>query len=269
MNLPGESTSHDVDNLSLLASDDDPRSYKEAMARADAPLWKTSIGDELQSLKDHNVWTLIPRSQVPPGRKIIPSKIHFATKRDFENVITRHKSRFVAKGFAQIPGIDFTKTYAPVARLESMRAILHIGAAMNWDIHQMDIKTAFLHGDLKEAIYMEQPEGGKEEGKEDWVCLMHKSLYGLMQGARNWNEKLNNIMVKELGFQRLAVDHCVYTRTTVDGVSILAVHVDDMCATASTTQEMSRLKADLARFFDLVDLGEVKWLLGIGITSVV
>lgn len=87
-----------------------------------------------------------------------------------------------------------------------------------------------------------------------------------MQGARNWNEKLNNIMVKELGFQRLAVDHCVYTRTTVDGVSILAVHIDDICATASTTQEMSRLKADLACFFDLVDLGEVKWLLGIGIT---
>ena len=84
--------------------------------------------------------------------------------------------RVVAKGFAQKPGIDYTDTYAPVARMESTRAILHIGASLDWEIHQMDIKTAFLHGNLKEEVYMEQPEGMKEPGKESWVCYMHKTL---------------------------------------------------------------------------------------------
>ena len=259
-------TSLTFEDYVLLASDDDLKTYKEAMARSDAELWEVSIGDELKSMKDHNVWMLIPRSSVPPDQKIIPSKIHFATKHNSENVVTRHKSCFVAKGFAQIPGIDFTETYAPVTRLESMCAILHIGANLDWEIHQMDIKTAFLHGDLKEEIYMEQPEGAKECGKEDWVCLMHKSLYGLMQGARNWNVKLNNVMVNQLGYHRLAVDHCVYTRSTTEGTSMIAVHVDDMCVAASSPTEMARLKSDLGKCFDLVDLGEVKWLLGIGIT---
>ncbi len=86
--------------------------------------------------------------------------------------IVRHKVRVIAKGYAQKPGIDYTDTYAPVARMESTRVILHITASLDWEVHQMDIKTAFLHGNLKEEVYMEQPEGMKEVGKENWVCYM-------------------------------------------------------------------------------------------------
>jgi hypothetical protein len=251
-------------DLTLLSSDNDPKDFKDAMSHADTAEWRTSIGEEVQSLKDHNVFTLIPRKEVPVGRKVIPSKAVFHYKLDESGNVARRKSRIVAKGFAQKPGIDFNETYAPVARMESMRTVLHIGATHDWDIHQMDIKTAFLHGELEEEIYMEQPAGAKEPGKEDHVARLNKTLYRLMQAAREWNKRLNAAMV-EMGYVRITVDHCVYTRMTKVGTSIVAVHVDDMVATASTAEEMMNLKADLRKVFDLVDLGEVQWLLGMGV----
>ena len=174
--------------------------------------------------------------------------------------------RVVAKGFAQKPGIDYMDTYAPVARMESTRAILHIAASLDWEIHQMDVKMAFLHGDLKEEVYMEQPEGMKEPGKESWVCYMHKTLYGLMQAARAWNLRLHCAML-DIRYVRITADHCIYMREGIDGSSIVAIHVDDMCTAASNMAEMAKLKEQLGKFFSLVDLGELKWLLGISITQ--
>ena len=172
----------------------------------------------------------------------------------------------IAKGFAQKPGIDYTDTYVPVAHLESTRTILHISASLNWEIHQMDVKMAFLHGDLKEEVYMEQPEGMKESGKESWVCYVRKTLYGLMQAARAWNLCLHHTML-DIGYVCTMADHCIYMHKTLEGSSILTIHVDDICATASSTTEMVKLKVQLGQFFNLVDLGELKWLLGITITQ--
>ena len=92
----------------------------------------------------------------------------------------------VAKGYSQVEGIDYTNTYAPVARMESMQTLLHVSALLDWEIHQLDIKTTFLHGDLEEEIYMEQLEGCQEPGKEDWVCKLNKTLYGLKQAGCGW-----------------------------------------------------------------------------------
>ena len=149
--------------------------------------------------------------------------------------------------------------------MESTRAILHIGASLNWEIHQMDVKTAFLHGNLKEEVYMEQPEGMKEPGKESWVCYMHKRLYGLMQDARAWNLRLHCAMI-DIGYIRITADHCIYMRKGTEGSSIMAIHVDNICVAASNRAEMAKLKEQLGKFFSLVDLGELKWLLGISIT---
>ena len=244
--------------------DSDPRTYREAMARDDKPLWEASMKEELDSTTSHGVWELVPCSQVPVDKRVIPSKWVFLIKRDESGIPKRHKSRIVAKGFAQRPGIDYTDTYAPVARMESVRMVLHIGAAMDWDIHQMDIKTAFLHGKLEEEVYMEQPEGCAEKGKENWVCRLKKTLYGLVQSPRMWNTRLNKVMV-EIGYQRNSADHCVYVRTSKNGTSIVTIHVDDLCIASSTPEEMKQLKTDLGKFFDLVDLGEVRFLLGIAI----
>jgi hypothetical protein len=170
-------------DLLMLSSNDDPQDYKDAMSRPDAADWTKSIAEELASFKAHNMWTLIPRSEILIGHKVIPSKAVFHYKLDESGNVARHKTRIVAKGFAQKPGIDFNDTFTPVACMESMRTILHIGMALNWDIHQMDVKTTFLHGNLEEEIYMEQREGGKEKGREKFFVRLNKTLYGLMQAV--------------------------------------------------------------------------------------
>src|SRR5882672_6768893 len=248
-----------------LNDEDDAISYRDAFLRPDAPQWQAAYEDEMKSLRKHKVWDLIPHMQIPAGRKVIPSKPVFHYKWDSNGNIIRHKVRVVAKGFAQKPGIDYTETYAPVPRMESTQVLLHIGASLDWEIHQMDVKTAFLHGDLEEEVSMEQPEGMKERGKEDWVCYMRKTLYGLMKAARAWNICLHHAML-EIGYVHISADHCIYMRNTTSGSSIVAIHVDDMAAAASNKAEMAKLKEQLGNFFGLLDLGELKWLLGMAVT---
>ena len=166
-------------NEMLGVAEDDPQNYQEATQAYDAAEWETSYDDELESMKHHGVWTLIPRSEIPEGCHILGSRTIFLCKRDENNNVSRHKTRIVAKGYSQIEGIDYTDTFSPIAHLESVRTVLDIAASLDWEIHQFDIKTAFLHGDLTEDIYMEQPEGRKVRGKETWVCKLHKSLYAL------------------------------------------------------------------------------------------
>src|SRR5882672_9845380 len=129
----------------------------------------------------------------------------------------------------------------------------------------MDIKTAFLHGNLEEEVYMEQLEGMKEPGKESWVCYMKKTLYGLMQAAWAWNLCLH-CAILDIGYVRISANHCIYMHDSPTGQSIIAIHVDDMCAAASNKTEMAKLKEQLGKLFSLIDLGELQWLLGIAIT---
>ncbi|HEV7737689.1 MAG TPA: reverse transcriptase domain-containing protein, partial [Chlamydiales bacterium] len=239
-------------------------SWREAAASDEAEQWQAAYREEMESLKKHNVWTLIPRHQVPKGRKIIKSKPCFVRKKDENGKVVRHKVRVVAKGFTQVAGIDFNETFASVARMESMRTLLHIGAIQDWEIHQMDVKTAFLHGELEEELYMEQPEGMKEPGKENWVAVLNKSLYGLRQAGRRWAKKLQKSMIEE-GFTQISVEHSLYIRKTETGTSMVAVHVDDMAVAASSKEEITRLAKDLNKHFEIVDLGPIKWLLGIAI----
>ena len=135
------------------------------------------MGEELALLKEHHIWTFIPHHQDPSGKQVIPLKFVLQYKLDENGDISCHKFHVVVKCFAQCPGIDYNETYAPVAWMESMHTVLHVGTTLDWDIHQMDVKTMFLHGNLGEEVYMEQLEGGKEPGMEDWVCWLDKMLY--------------------------------------------------------------------------------------------
>src|SRR5467141_2230565 len=199
-----------------LSNEDNPISYRDAFSRSDALQWQSAYEDEMKSLCEHKVWDLIPHAQIPAGRKVIPLKPVFNYKWDSNGNIIRHKVRVVAKGFTQKPGIDYTETYAPVAHMESTRVLLHIGASLDCEIHQMDVKTAFLHGDLEEEVYMEQPKGMKEPGKEDWVCYMCKTLYGHMEAAHAWNIHLHRAML-EIGYVCISTDHCIYICNTQSG----------------------------------------------------
>ena len=226
-------------------TDDDP-SWREALASPEREYWIAGAREELRSLRDLQVFVLVPRSEIPRGKRVLKGKLVCKRKRDDTGKITRYKVRYVAKGYAQQPGIDFTKTTAPTVRLESLRSILHLAASLRWDIQHFDIKTAFLHGVLAEdeTAYMEQPPGFEAPGKEEWVMRLMKSIYGMRQAGRRWNQTFHKA-VSELGFARVPCDWCVYIRRTPNGTVIFAVHVDDIFSIADPPEENARFRDQL------------------------
>jgi hypothetical protein len=237
------------------------------LASPEREYWIAGAREEIQSLEDLKVFVLVPRSAVPRGQRPLRGKLVCKRKRDDAGNIVRYKVRYVAKGYTQRFGIDYDKTTAPTARLESFRSILHIGAALDWDIQQYDIKTAFLHGVLPESetMFMEQPPGFEVLGKEDWVMRLMKSIYGMKQASRVWNQTFDKA-VQEWGFNRIPCEWCVYHRRSELGTVIFAVHVDDIVSIASNAAENDRFKADLRSKWKISDLGEAKFALGIAIS---
>lgn len=249
-----------------LSFDDDPKSWAEAQRSDDAEKWLEGYKEELQSLKDMGVYKLIPRSSVPSGTPIRKGKPVFRAKRDENGVIARYKVRLVFKGFEQIFEKDYTSTTSPTARMESWRILLHIAAALGWDIQQIDVKTAFLYGLLpdNEIQYMEQPSGFEEPGKEDHVWVLQRALYGMKQAGRIWNQTLNDAMIG-WGFTRLSSESCIYFRCLMTGIVIAAVHVDDFVSIADPPSENKRFKEQMETVWTISSLGEAKFVVGIAI----
>ena len=165
----------------------DPESYAEAMASHDTPFWREAIDDEMHSIMSNNIWIL---SDLPPGCKSIGCRWIFRKKLKSDGTLDKYKARLVAKGFTQLKDIDYFDTFAPVARMTSIRLLIALAAIHSLVIHQMDVKTAFLNGDLDEEVYMKQPKGFVVPGQEHKVCKLLKYLYGLKQAPKQWNEKL-------------------------------------------------------------------------------
>jgi len=188
-------------------------------------------------------------------------------KCDDSGKVSCYKVHYVTKGYVQQYGIDFEKTTAPTARLESFRLVLHLAASLDWDLQQFDIKTAFLHDILppEETAYMEQPPGFEEPGKEDWVWQLQKSIYGMKQASRIWNQTFHKT-VKSWGFKRMRNEWCIYHRSSATGTTIFALHVDDIIVTSSSVDETNRFKAELWSQWEISDLGPAKFALGIAIT---
>ncbi|GMG17823.1 unnamed protein product [Phytophthora fragariaefolia] len=157
-------------------------------------------------------------------------------------------------------GIDYTEIFAPVVRLEILRLLLASAAAMDWEVEQMGVKTAFLNGYLDEEIYMEQPVGYVQRGKEDHVCVLRKSLYGLKQASRVWYYTFYEVMIAEI-FTRLVKDHCVFIKTRGNDICIISVYVDDLLVIGTKTF-VAEIKEMLKRRFQMTDLGGVSYLLG-------
>jgi hypothetical protein len=168
-----------------MDADDDPL-WSEALASSEQEYWVAGAQDEISSLQDLKVFILVPRSEVPAGQRPLWGKLVCKHKRNDTGKVVHYKVRYVAKGFAQQFGIDYDKTTAPISRLESLRAISHLAAMLDWDLCQFNIKTAFLHGILPpdETMFMEQPPGFEAPGKHDWVWRLLKSIYGMKQASR-------------------------------------------------------------------------------------
>ena len=186
-------------------------------------------------------------------------------KTDENSAQMRYKARLVVKGFGQKKGVDFEDIFSPVVKMSSIRVVLGLAAKLNLEVEQLDVKTAFLHGNLEEEIYMEQPEGFKVPGKEDFVCRLRKSLYGLKQAPRQWYKKFDSFM-KTHGYYKTSSDHCVFVkRFSEDDFIILLLYVDDMLIVGHDVSKIEKLKKDLSNTFAMKDLGPAKQILGMQI----
>ena len=239
------------------ASTSQPLTYREAMSRPDAKQWEIAMQEEIKSQMENGTWILVKR---PNNRRVVKCKWVYDIKSD-----GRYKARLVAKGFTQIEGIDFQETFSPVARYEAIRLLLAHAALEDWELEAMDIKTAFLYGELDEEIYMEQPEGFVEKGQENQVCRLKKAIYGLKQASRTWNQKLHRTLLAQ-GFKRTRSDAGVYVYSHDQAEIILIVYVDDLLHMGPSLTEIKRFKQLLADEYQMRDLGAATTFLGMRIT---
>ena len=181
--------------------------------------------------------------------------------------VDRLKAWLVAKGYTQVYGSDYYDTFSPVAKIASVRLLLSLAAMKSWPLHQLDIKNAFLHGDLAEEVYMEQPPGFVAPGESRLVCRLRRSLYGLKQSPRAWFSRFSSV-VKQFGMTRSTADHSVFYHHTSSGQCIyLMVYVDDIVITRDDQEGIQRLKQHLFSHFQTKDLGKLRYFLGIEIAQ--
>lgn len=248
--------------MAAAAADvDEPLTFSEAMASPEAERWKEAMDAEYQSLVDNDTWELVP---LPPGRKAITSKWLFKVKQNSDGEIDRFKARLVARGFTQQEGIDYQETFSPVVKFQTIRAILAVAAAKDLELQQMDFSTAFLNGVLEEELFMAQPKG-YERGGKNLVCRLKKSIYGLKQASRAWNQVVNAFF-EEHGFSRSNADSCVYVKAEKDMILIIAIYVDDLILASNDLEALNNLKNLLMKNFKMKDLGELKFFLGMEIS---
>jgi len=202
--------------ISSVSSITIPKTLKEAL---DHPGWRQTMISEIQALDHNKTWELIP---LPSGKKTVGCRWVYAIKVGPNGKVDRLKAQLVAKGYTQIYGLDYNDTFSLVAKMTIVRLFLTMTAICHWLIHQLDIKNAFLHGDLEEEVYMEQPLGFIAHGESSLVCKLRRSLYGLKQSPRAWFGKFNHI-VQNFGLKRSEADHSVFYSLTSPGKCVYLI----------------------------------------------
>ena len=244
------------------AASSDPRTFKQAIKSAESKNWMEAMKSEYKSLLDHHTWDLV---DLPAGANLVGCKWVYKTKYKANGEIDRYKARLVAQGYSQAAGIDYDEVYAPVAKYKSIRTLLAIGNQLDLEIHQMDVVAAFLNGDLSDEIYMKQPEGFVSSTHPNKVCKLKKSLYGLKQSARCWNDKIDAYL-KSSDYKQSAADPCIYYRTQMVGekavVVFIGVYVDDTIFMSNDASVLAAEKAKISSEFDMDDRGEIHYILG-------
>jgi transposase InsO family protein len=241
--------------MASVAKAVEPRTFEEAMQCPESEMWMHAMEAEMKSITENDTWDLV---DLPEGRKAVGSKWVYKIKySDQEEPI--YKARIVARGFSQIYGSDYTDVYAPVAKHTTFRVMLSMAAKRKLAVFHYDAKTAFLNGTLSEEIYMSQPRGFEIPGGETKVCRLKKSLYGLKQAARCWNEALNN-KIKDMKFEQSQSDPCLYYNKS--GV-LLLVYVDDILVFGPDVSAIQHIMEPLMQTFVIKNLGPVSKYLGI------
>lgn len=189
--------------LASMTGETEPTSYVQAMKDV---RWKEAMTKEIEALEANGTWTV---EDLPPGKRALGSKWVYKIKYNSDGSVERYKARLVLLGNNQIEGIDYNETFAPVAKMVTVRTFLSVAAAKSWELHQMDVHNAFLHGDLDEEVYMKMPLGFVTS-QPNKVCRLRKSLYGLRQAPRCWFAKLAAAL-KKYGFLQSQSDYSLFT----------------------------------------------------------
>jgi len=249
------------DEIKSLVMEDDPINFHQAMESPNSQKWLNAMNEEMQSMKDNDVWDLIP---LPEGVKPIGNKWIFKTKRDSNGDVERFKARLVVQGYTQKEGIDYTETFSPVSSKDSLRTIMALVAHFDLELHQMDVKTAFLNGNIDETIYMRQPENFVVGDPKKLVCKLKKSIYGLKQASRQWYLKFHQVTLS-FGFEMNLLDECIYHKFSGSKYIFLVLYVDDILLASNDIGLLHETKRFLSKNFEMKDLGDASFVLGIKI----
>lgn len=233
----------------------EPKYYNEAVKYL---VWCNAMKDEITVLDVNKTWDIV---SLPPGKVAIGCKWVYKIKYLADGSIERYKARLVALGNKQVEGEDFNETFAPVVKMATVRGLLGLVAGKKWEVHQMDVHNAFLHGDLHEEVYMKLPPGF-QHSEPNKVCRLRKSLYGLRQASRCWFEKLTTALI-EFGFEQSYSDYSLFTYSR-DGIEIrILIYVDDLVIASNCLSMLTKFKAKLSERFHMKDMGKLKYFLGI------
>ena len=237
-----------------------PNTVSEALIKRE---WKDAMREEMSALEKNKTWEILKR---PRGKNIVDCKWIFTPKYKANGSLQRHKARLVAKGYTQTYGVDYQETFAPVAKMNTVRILLSLAAHYNSQLVQYDVKNAFLHGDLDEEIYMNIPPGFKGNTSNK-VCKLKKALYGLKQSPRAWFERFSKVM-KEFGYKQSQGNHTLFIQhSVVGGVIAFLVYVNDIIVTGNDEREKHEVKQILAKECEIKELGKLKYFLGIEVAN--
>jgi len=226
------------------------------------PHWKKAMQDEMDALHANHTWTLVPKTST---MNLVSSKWIFKVKTQSDGTIDRYKARLVARGFTQLPGLDYDETFSPVVKPGTIRLILNISLSHGWLIRQLDVSNVFLHGDLHERVYLAQPLGFEDPAHPNHFCLLHKALYGLKQAPCAWYLKFSNY-IQQMGYTRCPYYQSLFYRQQGSNVLLLLIYVDDILLTGSSPSQISSFITHLSFVFRMKDLGDVHYFLGLQIT---
>ena len=236
----------------------EPKTFTEAQNSKDAQQWNEDMDEEIDSLRRNHTWDL---TQLPEGQTAIGCKWVYKTKTDEHGQVVRYKARLVAQGFLQKYGVDYDEVFAPVASATTLRILLTVAGHYKMTVKHYDIQAAFLNGELSHEVYMQQPDGYHEHG-DDLVCKLNKSLYGLKQGANEWNKKLHEILSLN-SFKRSDNDPCLYSKYQDGEWMYVSVHVDDIVVATSNDSMITSFEEQMNQVIVMKDLGNLQYYLGI------
>lgn len=241
--------------LAFITISCEPTSFKKTMEDTN---WRLAVRHEIDALEDSDPWEIVI---LPKGKKALACKWVFRLKFIEDGTLERHKARLVVCGNKQVEGNDYDETIVPVAKMTTVRSFLQLAASINWEVHQMDVHNALLHGNLKEEVYMRLPPGFRGTDK-DQVCRLRKSLYGLKQAPRYWFAKLTSALL-DYGFEQSRADYSLFTLDNGTTRLHVLVYGDDLIISWSTTSVINTFKSYLRQCFHMKDLRISKYFIGI------